>query len=135
MTHVFADTAYWTALFNRQDSLHPMANQLSRSLTDARIVTCDLVLIEFLNSFSNRGSNSRSMAANAVKALKESGAIIVPLTADAFEAALELYSERPDKGWSLTDCASFLVMRQFGIDRALTSDKHFEQAGFQALLR
>jgi len=48
---------------------------------------------------------------------------------------VELYAERPDKGWSLTDCISFVVMRQQGITQALTGDHHFEQAGFTALLK
>jgi len=41
----------------------------------------------------------------------------------------------PDKGWSLTDCASFVIMEDEGLPAALTHDHHFEQAGFQALLR
>jgi hypothetical protein len=48
---------------------------------------------------------------------------------------VELYAERPDKGWSLTDCIFFVVMRQQGIIQALTGDHHFEQAGFSALLK
>jgi predicted nucleic acid-binding protein len=47
----------------------------------------------------------------------------------------ELYDARPDKEWSLTDCISFVVMRDRGIEQALTGDEHFEQAGFAALLR
>lgn len=48
---------------------------------------------------------------------------------------IELYSQRPDKNWSLTDCISFQVMKSFGITEALTGDHHFEQAGFVALLK
>lgn len=43
--------------------------------------------------------------------------------------------ERPDKSWSLTDCISFVVMRDRDIRSALTADGDFEQAGFRALLR
>ena len=42
---------------------------------------------------------------------------------------------RLDKEWSITDCASFLVMQERGITEALTSDRHFEQTGYIALLR
>jgi predicted nucleic acid-binding protein len=48
---------------------------------------------------------------------------------------VELYAERPDKDWSLTDCISFVVMRHQGVTQALTGDHHFEQAGFTALLK
>jgi hypothetical protein len=51
-----------------------------------------------------------------------------------FDAGMELYADRPDKDWSLTDCISFVVMQERGITDALTGDRHFEQAGFRALL-
>ncbi len=46
----------------------------------------------------------------------------------------ELYRGRPDKEWSLTDCISFVVMRDEHLTEALTADRHFEQAGFKPLL-
>jgi predicted nucleic acid-binding protein len=46
----------------------------------------------------------------------------------------DLYRNRADKNWSLTDCISFVVMKRKGITEALTGDHHFEQAGFKALL-
>jgi len=48
---------------------------------------------------------------------------------------LALFDSRRDKAWSLTDCISFVIMWRDGLDEALTSDHHFEQAGFRALLR
>ena len=51
------------------------------------------------------------------------------------QEAIELYNNRPDKSWSLTDCTSFILMRSRGITQALTADRHFEQAGFTALLK
>ncbi|MEI2421297.1 VapC toxin family PIN domain ribonuclease, partial [Arthrospira platensis SPKY2] len=48
--------------------------------------------------------------------------------------AWNLLAARPDKNWSLADCASFVVMRHMSIQKALTSDHHFTQAGFVPLL-
>lgn len=62
-------------------------------------------------------------------------ATIAPPSQTLFDQGLEFYADRPDKGWTLTDCISFVVMQQHGISQALTGDRHFEQAGFQALLR
>jgi len=45
------------------------------------------------------------------------------------------FRQRRDKGWSLTDCISFLAMQRHGLAEALTADHHFEQAGFNILLR
>jgi uncharacterized protein len=60
---------------------------------------------------------------------------IVTQTPDRFQQALTLYRQRPDQAWSHTDCASFCIMQQQSIREALADDKHFEQAGFVALLR
>lgn len=51
------------------------------------------------------------------------------------EQVWELFKSRPDKEWSWVDCASFVVMKQRGILEALTTDHHFEQAGFVRLLK
>src|SRR5262245_38611219 len=64
-----------------------------------------------------------------------SGYEIVPASAALFAKGLHLHEQRPDKEWSLTDCIWFVVLSDRGISRALTHDHHYEQAGFEALLR
>jgi len=59
----------------------------------------------------------------------------VPQTSLQFESAFDSYRSKSDKEWSLTDCASFVLMRERGLAEALAHDQHFEQAGFVALLR
>jgi len=39
-----------------------------------------------------------------------------------------------DKDWPLTDCVSFVVMEDGAFKTRLTGDKHFEQAGFRAVV-
>jgi uncharacterized protein len=60
---------------------------------------------------------------------------IVPISDELYQKAFELFCNRPDKDWSLIDCASFIVMRENNLSQALTTDEHFEQAGFVALLK
>jgi predicted nucleic acid-binding protein len=60
---------------------------------------------------------------------------VVPQTSLQFQDALALFEQSSDKEWSLTDCSSFLIMRELKITEALAYDKHFEQASFVALLR
>jgi hypothetical protein len=57
-----------------------------------------------------------------------------PSSGELFHHGCELHARRSDKEWSLTDCTSFVVMRERGVERALTSDHHFAQAGFQVLM-
>lgn len=60
---------------------------------------------------------------------------MIPQSSEQFDAALDLYSQRHDKTWGLTDCVSFCIMSERGIQEALAYDHHFEQAGFRPLLR
>jgi len=50
-------------------------------------------------------------------------------------AAVTHLQQRLDKEWSLCDAVTFLLMAQHGIRDALTTDHHFEQAGFVRLLK
>jgi len=71
-----------------------------------------------------------------LQALEASAALqIIPLSDVLDGRTIELFHARPDKGWRLTDCISFLGMGDYSLTDALTADKHFEQARFRALLR
>jgi len=81
-------------------------------------------------------AKARKQVAPLIRQLRESPVWeIVPFSRDQFDAALEFHSLHHDKEWTLTDCVSFLLMRERGITEALTGDRHFEQAGFTALLK
>jgi predicted nucleic acid-binding protein len=95
-----------------------------------------MVLTEVLNHFSKHGNFLRYASVNFIEKMQENQSItIIPQTNDIFQQALILYKQRPDQAWSHTDCSSFCIMAQQNILEALAYDKHFEQAGFIALLR
>lgn len=136
MRTVFADAGYWIALWHPRDGLHRRAVAVSESLGSVAVVTTQLVLVEALDAMAGMGEFRRRIAAQMVRRLEDDPGIeIVPQTDAQFRAAVERYSARPDQRWSLTDCASFLVMEERGIPEALAYDWDFEQAGFTALLR
>jgi predicted nucleic acid-binding protein len=136
MKTVFADTGYWIALLDPQDTLHSKAVNLSITLSQAQIITSQMVLTEVLNHFSKSGNFLRYAAASLIESLKVNPSIsIIFQTDDIFQQALNLYKQRPDQAWSHTDCSSFCIMKQQGLLESLAYDKHFEQAGFIALLR
>lgn len=136
MERVFADTSYWIALLNPRDELHQRASTASRDFSSQQIVTSEMVLTEFLNSFSDYGPRLRQAAVKAVVSLRETPQILIlPQTSKLFDKALKRYQDMTDKSWSLTDCASFLIMEEERLTGALTHDRHFAQAGFQVLLR
>ena len=94
--------------------------------TSNQIVTSEMVLTEFLNSFSDYGPRLCQAAARAVVSLRDTSEIvIVPQTSQLFEKAQKRYRDMADKSWSLTDCASFLIMEEEGIASAARV-KHFD---------
>ena len=136
MPDLFADSGYWLALINPRDSLHARATELGLSLTNTTVVTSEMVLTEVLNHMSSAGEYARQLASRAILAWKASSSIeVVPQTSTQFDTALERYRSRLDQAWSLVDCASFIIMETRQIQEALAFDRHFEQAGFTALLR
>ena len=136
MPEVFADTGYWIALLNERDNLHGKARELSARFAGATIVTTEMVLTELLNHVSGGGSQVRRLAGETVLRWRADPNVeVVPQASIQFEAALERYLTRLDQSWSVVDCASFIVMETRQIHDALALDRHFEQAGFTALLR
>ncbi len=136
MRRVFADTGYWVALLNPRDELHQKAQDLSKSMADIYIFTSEMVLAEVLNDFSKRGELFRQAAIDLIETLySHPNVTVVKQSSSQFQDGVLLYKQRPDKQWSITDCVSFQIMAKYGITEALAYDKHFEQAGFIALLR
>ena len=136
MSVVFADAGYWTAIQNADDELHDVAQKAIDKLVQSRIVTTQMALVEFLNHMNRLGQYRRTIAVNTVRGLKNNPSVdIVQQTEEQYDAAVERYASRPDQRWSVTDCASFLLMEQRGITEALAYDRDFEQAGFTTLLR
>jgi uncharacterized protein len=136
MKTVFADAGYWIAILYPADDLHIKAINLSNTLEPFQILTSEMVFTEVLNSFSKQPSGFRQTIAQFIRRSFGTSKIeVVPQTSDLFQQSLNLYEQRADKAWSQTDCASFCIMEQRNILEALTHDRHFEQAGFVALLR
>lgn len=132
---VFADTGYWLALANPDDGLHQKAERAAAEYRSHRIVTSQLVLTEFLSGMAGLGPGKRQQAVATVQWLNNTDNVtVVPMSAEQFADAVELYGSRLDHRWSLTDCASFLIMRNLGIRDALADDRDFRAAGFRPLL-
>jgi predicted nucleic acid-binding protein len=132
MNAVFADTFYFLALVNERDAAHARAVQSDSSAL--LLVTTAWVLTEVGDALS--APENRPAFLQLMETLRDSpDARIIEPTNELFTRGLELFRQRPDKEWSLTDCISFVAMEDGQIKDALTGDRHFEQAGFRALLK
>lgn len=133
MTTYFADSFYYLALLNRGDAKHRAAVALSQELRGDQLTT-DWVITEVADAMAAPGQRDHFLTFLAH--LRSNPRVTtVPATREFLEAGIELYAQRRDKAWTLADCISFATMRTRALAQALTGDRHFEQAGFTALLR
>ena len=129
---VFLDTSFVIALINDKDQYHELAQQLAAVYLQRYLITTDAVLLEIGNSLSK---NFKTVAVESIKTLRESAKTeVVEVNTALFEKGLAEYEKYNDKTWGLVDCISFVVMRENNVTDVLTSDKHFVQAGFRALM-
>jgi len=133
MNAVFADAFYFVARLNQHDQHHERVLAFSRDFR-AHLLTTDWVLMEVADALAE--SEARVRIREFVVHLRQSPACeVVAASRDILDRALEVYHQHADKEWTLTDCTSFVVMREREITKALTADHHFEQAGFVPLLK
>jgi uncharacterized protein len=131
----FADTSYWMALSRKRDQYNRHAAAWNQFVirTRSSIVTTEAVLWEWLNGFSD--ASTRGVAAEGYRRVHADPRIeVVPFQPELIDSAVQLYRARPDKGWSLTDCLSLVVMDRRHLTEALITDGHFEQAGLKVMM-
>jgi hypothetical protein len=129
---VFADTAYFIALLNAKDAAHGLALGYARQ-NFREIVVTEFILLELADAFSRPPDRDDFLTMDR-HVRRTPAYTVVPASNDLLQRGRELFAARPDKAWSLTDCTSFVVMQEHGLADALTTDHHFTQAGFRALL-
>ncbi|MBW1649747.1 MAG: type II toxin-antitoxin system VapC family toxin [Deltaproteobacteria bacterium] len=131
----FLDAAYAIVLSSHRDFYHKRASILAEELEAAKteLITTNAVMLEIGNALSKL--KYREFGVKLLEAIEQDPKItVIPMSEIFYNEAFRLYRKRLDKEWGLTDCVSFIIMRNRKINEALTTDEHFKQAGFRALL-
>lgn len=133
MKPLFADTFYFLALLDEHDPAHERAVAVSKDRNQA-FVTTEFVLLELADALNKPPQREELKAVRSlIQAMPAFR--VVEASSELLRRGERLYHERPDKEWQLTDCISFVVMADEHLTEALTGDRHFQQAGFNALLK
>lgn len=136
MREIFLDTSYFIALLNSRDEYHHAAKNWAMILA-TETIHCHLsvpILFELADGFSRLGR--REIGISLIEQLVNTlDYVIHPFSMATYDKARKLYLSRRDKEWGLTDCYSFELMKELRLTKALTADKHFEQFGFEILLK
>ncbi len=135
MRAFFYDTWAFVALANRGDPHHELAADADRALAREGYVatTSDYVLDETLTLLhAAAGARVATMFADLLEErMNADNVLLLEVTAPRREAGLELFRRlAPDvPRLSFTDCTSFAVMTELGIEIAFTADRHFTRPG------
>lgn len=132
MSVVFIDTSYILALELANDQNHNAARhhwqQINISLPT--LVTTSYIFDEVVTYFNSRTFHGKAIQVGN-NLLSSPSVQLIYVDERLFYTAWNYFQQHQDKRYSLTDCVSFIVMQQRGIQVAFTFDKHFMQAGFQ----
>ncbi|MGH3090576.1 MAG: type II toxin-antitoxin system VapC family toxin, partial [Rubrobacteraceae bacterium] len=132
---VFVDSGYLIALEDADDQNHEAARKHWRSLSERRgeppsLTTTSYVLDEIATFFNVRGSHQKAVELGGTL-LDSASILLIHVNEPVLRDGLDLLRRRPDKRYSLTDCVSFVVMRERDITTAFAFDRHFQQEGFR----
>jgi uncharacterized protein len=138
MPELFADTSGWANLIDISQPFHSNTAQIYKNARSQKrkIITTSYIISELVALLSSPLHIPRSQVIAFIEGLKNSPYVeVIYISQEIDTRAWELLTQRQDKEWSLVDCSSFVIMQQRKITEALTSDHHFEQAGFIRLLK
>ena len=138
MSDLFIDTAGLASLFIPTETYHIQAADHFRQAqhSQKRMITTNYIVAELVALLGSRQRMTRPKLFQYIDSIRLAPYVdVIHIDAATDATAWELCKSRPDKAWSLVDCSSFVVMQQFNLQEALTTDKHFEQAGFVRLLK
>ncbi|MCY2989432.1 MAG: nucleic acid-binding protein [Planctomycetota bacterium] len=108
MKTVFADSFYFLALWNPDDRGHAKSLTFTNGYHEAMLTT-DWVVVELTDALARPPNRERFLRLLRVLQQEEE-LTIIPASRALLQECLDLYENRPDKAWSLTDCISFVVM-------------------------
>ncbi len=138
MSDIFVDTSGWAELLDPSLTHHALAAKIYRQTRQQhqKFITSNYILSELVALLTSPLRIPRNQIIEFINSLKNSPLVeIVHIDVTLDNQTWHLLTQREDKNWSLVDCSSFVLMRQRHLMEALTTDHHFEQAGFIRLLK
>lgn len=134
---LFVDTSGWGYHLDRKDPLHTRVETLmSQAVIQRRkLVTTNFIIHELVVLLTIRFKKPRPQVIEAINAIRTDVSVeIVYIDRAIDDRAWALLEARDDKKWSLVDASSIIIMKDFGMTEALSTDECFPTEGLSKLL-
>jgi predicted nucleic acid-binding protein len=132
---VFADTSFFFALVAKRDPAHQAAVDAYAKLLRAGAQLCTTAYVVDETLTLTKARINAQTAVTLLDRIEASEAVAMEdIAPERFVSAKTYFRKHADHGYSFTDCTSFVLMRELKITAALTTDRHFKEAGFEVLL-
>ena len=129
---IFMDTGAFLALEDESDEHHEEALQFRREALMkemVEVISTSHILDETLTLIRGR-LEIRASIDFSRKIRKSPVMKMLSVSNDSEKKTLDVFERYDDKTSNFTDCVSFVVMREMGVQEAFTFDRHFVQMGF-----
>ena len=130
---MFLDTSGLLCLLDAGERWHSDAGTYYRAAPTR--LTHNYVLVELIALAMARNFDRLTTCRYITAVVRDPKVEVRWIDPDLHRRGVELLTAQLDKDYSLTDAVSFILMRERGILESLTTDHHFEQAGFVRLLK
>ena len=124
---IFVDTSAWYAIIDKNDQDHQAAVGKIQVL-DHPLVTSNYILDEILTLLSKRLGSTIAISFGQ-RLLNQQVSALLRITEEDEGSAWKVFRQYADKGFSFTDCTSFVLMERLGINTVFAFDDHFAQYG------
>ena len=130
---VFVDTGAWFAIADKSDQFHHHAKSHLKKIVENGdgITTSNLVIHETAMLLARRLSKHAAIQFLDLVA-KDENVVVLQSDAAIEQDAYEVFRKYDEHDFSIVDCVSFVLMKNFEIKRTFTFDKHFKTMRFSA---
>jgi predicted nucleic acid-binding protein len=121
------DTTAWYSIVDLRDKNHKKAKIFLNNISKP-LITSNYIFDEIITLVKNK-LGYKVAAELGKKLIGEEIAQIVRVTKEDEKNAWKIFLKYYDKGFSFTDCTSFIIIERLAIKEAFSFDQHFNQYG------
>ncbi len=126
---VFVDSSFWIALLDQKDQNHSIArDHIKALLQNYRIRLSDFIVFETM-TYLNCSIKRHDLALTFLRKTESPGISVINVDETIKSKSVEWFKKYPGNNLSITDCASFVLMKSHAIPFYAGFDKHFKEMG------